>query len=699
MIFNINRQSIFDQFAVYGENVTVNLGSTSRPNFVLDKLFISIPKGCIYGLIGPSGCGKTTLQRTIIGLQRPDYGSLKVFNQTPNSRGSNVPGPLIGYMPQEIALDDELTVSEQLTFLGRLAGLPIETINSQCCEILSIMSIDDPSKRSTQFSIGQRRRISLACSLIHSPELLLLDEPTVGSDIVLVHKIWTYLRQLNETLATTIVITTHYLEEVTKTDHFGFMANGQIKFQGEPKEFMRSVGAITFEEAILIKYNLRKKEYQKDEKISEIDYYQVEQQSEKSSSVSSSPFTVPSISVSSSTSSEPKVNLTNNSLQLALLLMWRYLLRWKVTLLVPFIILVTSVIFVGYFMTNFIGRPMVDLTLAYVNLANSSEYISKLTDHLTAHDIHLVNVSDEIIGRKMVESGQASAYFIVPQEFDLGLETRVTSALSSTTDEALQLAGRITMYQDNSHAIISSTVVKKIYEALNDIMNSIVKSKGLIGNRLEFIKIQGVINRTDDPELFVSMPLFLIRLVTLFVETYPMLLTTYWITKETHEPMNERLASLGIRRYHLRTTALTLATLIVVPAYYLVYAIFIPIFNIPYKGHLISILPMIFGCVVCGLCKGILLGSLIKSDVTCFIINLFYSATTYAYGCISWPYESVVYFIQPLTYLTPCFIPSEAIIRIIMYADDISHPIVFTGYSYITIMVFIHIILVLMVNR
>ncbi|XP_053204953.1 ABC transporter G family member 23-like [Panonychus citri] len=688
------------QFAVYGENISVNLGSLSRPNFVLNKLFISIPKGCIYGLIGPSGCGKTTLQRTIIGLRKPDYGSLKVFNQIPNSKGSNIPGPLIGYMPQEIALDDELTVSEQLTFLGRLAGLSNETIKSKCSEILSIMSIADPSKKSTQFSTGQRRRISLACSLIHSPELLLLDEPTVGSDIVLVHKIWTYLRQLNETVGTTIVITTHYLEEVTRTDYFGFMANGEIKFQGKPKDFMRSVDAVTFEEAILIKYNSRKKDTKTifdDDPIDEIKLKQIEQQSTTTQSTtteSSSSSSSSSTSISISSVFKPKIS----SYYLIVLLLWRYLLRWKTTLLYPYLLVCISSVFVGYFLTNFFGRPMVDLTVAYVNLANSSVYISKLNEYLVSRDINLVNVADEIIGRKMVENGQAAAYFIVPQEFDLGLETRVASSLSSNADEALQLAGRITMYQDKSHIIISETIVKELYEALTDIMNSIVSSKGLIGNRLEYFSIQGVIERTDDPELFVSMPLFLIGILTYFCEAYSMMMFTYWVTKESHEPMNERLSSLGITNYHLKGTATLLATFALSLAYFGLFVVFIPLFDIPNKGHLVLIIPIIVGCVLCGIFKAILLGSLIESDVTCFILNLFYSGITWAYGCIAWPYESVYYFIQPLTYLFPNHVSNEAVIRIIVYGDMI-HPKVIKGYLFISAMVLIHLILVLLTNR
>ena len=419
-----------DQFAVYGENITINVGSKYKPNFVINKLSISIPKGCIYGLIGPSGCGKTTLQRTIAGLRKPDFGWLKVFNQIPCSKGSSVPGPLVGYMPQEIALDDELTVTEQLTFLGRLGGLNSETIKSQCRQILSIMSI----------------------------------------------------------------------EEVTKADYFGFMAKGQIEFQGQPEACMRSVGATTFEHAILTRYNHRE-QYKKDASIIKVN------QTEQSSS------TEP-VSLSFSGPTAPLSQIKIGSLQLTLLIMWRYLLRWKGTLLIPYMLLVVSLIFIGYFMPSFFGHPMVDLNLAYVNLANSSVYVSNLTEHLINHDIHLIQVQDEIIGRKMVEDGQASAYFIVPEEFDLGIETRVASALSSTADEALQLAGRITIYQDNSHALISKTIKKKIYEALNDIMDSIVKSKGLIGNRLEFIKIIGVIDRIDDPDLLVSLPLFLIRLLT-----------------------------------------------------------------------------------------------------------------------------------------------------------------------------------------
>lgn len=137
-----------------------------------------------YGLLGPSGCGKTTMLRCLVGRLKLDSGCMKVFGEEIGSSCGTL-GPRVGYMPQEIALFPDFTIEETLRYFARLFNMSHKAIEERIAFLLDFLELPEPTRLVGSLSGGQKRRVSLAVSLIHSPPLLILDEPTVGVDPVL----------------------------------------------------------------------------------------------------------------------------------------------------------------------------------------------------------------------------------------------------------------------------------------------------------------------------------------------------------------------------------------------------------------------------------------------------------------------------------------------------------------------------------
>ncbi|XP_065841215.1 ABC transporter G family member 20-like [Oscarella lobularis] len=236
--------------AVRCENVVVSYGFRKRVS-VLKGLNLSVPKRAIYGLLGPSGCGKTTLLRCIVGRLSPNSGLVEVFDEKPNSARSQIPGRGVGYVPQEIALFADFNAFEHLRYFGMLHGMDKEAIEKKSRFLVHLLNLPDPKLLVKNLSGGQQRRVSLAIALLHDPPLLILDEPTVGLDPLLRQRIWLYLREILNQSNTTVIITTHYIEEASQADVVGLMRNGDILAQSSPHTLMERHQLKTLEEVFL----------------------------------------------------------------------------------------------------------------------------------------------------------------------------------------------------------------------------------------------------------------------------------------------------------------------------------------------------------------------------------------------------------------------------------------------------------------
>ncbi|KAJ7987453.1 hypothetical protein DPEC_G00326640 [Dallia pectoralis] len=218
---------------------------------VLSNLNLTVPQGHIYGLLGPSGCGKTTLLKCIVGTLKICRGHISVLGKPPAFPGHEVPGKMVGYMPQDLALYNEFTISDTLTFFGRIHGLSPKDTQARMDFLVDFLDLPQKTKLVRNLSGGQKRRVSLGAALLQNPQLLILDEPTVGVDPVLRAKIWQHLVEIVKTGKVSVIITTHYIEEARQANVVGLMRNGRLLAEGEPETLMKHHSAATLEKAFL----------------------------------------------------------------------------------------------------------------------------------------------------------------------------------------------------------------------------------------------------------------------------------------------------------------------------------------------------------------------------------------------------------------------------------------------------------------
>jgi ABC-2 type transport system ATP-binding protein len=189
-------------------------------------LDLEVEKGRIVALIGPSGSGKTTTVRLMTGLLAPDSGSISVLGQDPTQFTSQTRAR-IGYMAQDSVFFPDLTLRENLNFSASLFGVPLRRRN-RVQDMVELLDLDGPIDRLLRdASGGEKRRLSLAATLIHRPELLFLDEPTAGIDPILRKKFWDHFGHLAEQ-GSTLMVTTQYVGEAAYCDLVGVLAGGRI---------------------------------------------------------------------------------------------------------------------------------------------------------------------------------------------------------------------------------------------------------------------------------------------------------------------------------------------------------------------------------------------------------------------------------------------------------------------------------------
>jgi ABC-2 type transport system ATP-binding protein len=224
--------------------VIIDLVVRRGGRLALDAISCEVQTGSVTGLLGPSGCGKSTLMRAIVGVQIIESGSVRVLGEpagTPQLRRR------VGYVTQAPSVYADLTVLENLRYFARVLGAGEGRVD----EVIATVSLDDHADQVTgSLSGGQRARVSLATALIGEPELLVLDEPTVGLDPVLRRDLWSHFRRLASS-GVTLLVSSHVMDEAEHCDELLLMREGELVTSQTPDELRRRTGRQNLEDAFL----------------------------------------------------------------------------------------------------------------------------------------------------------------------------------------------------------------------------------------------------------------------------------------------------------------------------------------------------------------------------------------------------------------------------------------------------------------
>lgn len=215
---------------------------------VLRGVSLGVERGEVLGLLGPSGAGKTTFVNVIAGVAEPVSGTVEIFGEPMPSLDVM---RRIGYMAQSDALYTDLTAGENLEFFGALYGLRGDDLKQAATRALGTARLTvEPRKLVRNYSGGMRRRLSLATALLHDPEMLILDEPTIGLDPLHRVDIWESFRRMAQG-GTTLLVTTHVMDEAERCDRLAMIRDGVFIAMGSPDELKERAGAATLEDAFL----------------------------------------------------------------------------------------------------------------------------------------------------------------------------------------------------------------------------------------------------------------------------------------------------------------------------------------------------------------------------------------------------------------------------------------------------------------
>jgi len=224
-----------------------NISKKYGNNIAVDKLNLKIEKGDFIGLLGPNGAGKTTLIKMIVGLLNADSGEILIENERLFRNNLNIKSKL-GVVPQHINLDKELSIYEHMYFTGKLYKMDKKTIVDRTEEILEFLELNKHRKKLCKnLSGGMQRKLMIGRAILHNPDYIILDEPTVGIDLNTRIEIWDMLKKMKND-GKTMLLTTHYIEEAESLcERVALMDLGKIFYDDSPKKLIEKLGKKTVE--------------------------------------------------------------------------------------------------------------------------------------------------------------------------------------------------------------------------------------------------------------------------------------------------------------------------------------------------------------------------------------------------------------------------------------------------------------------
>ncbi|XP_060081925.1 ABC transporter G family member 20-like [Ylistrum balloti] len=672
------------EYAVWARGLCKRYGKKEDP--VLQNLAVTVRRGTIYGLLGPSGCGKTTLLRCIVGRLSVDSGNLVVLGENQGIRGHGILGRLVGYMPQEMALFNKMTIRETLFYFGRIHGMTKDQINDRIIFLLQFLTLPDQGRIVDSLSGGQKRRVSFAVALLHEPELLILDEPTVGVDPLLRERIWEHLVKIagHDGLKTTIIITTHYIEEARQANTVGLMRGGRLLAEEEPNTLIQN-HHIDSLEAVFLKL------CQNDNMDESDDVRKVHVMQTGSTGVGERTPLLANNANSVAFSEDIHIDhiykdvephsarrcncgLPSGKNIVAQFLKNLTLMKRNIGFLL-FEFILPSIQIVLFCLC--IGGDPYNLKVAIFNNETSALGFSHLfIQSLDNNTIDKVMFSDIESARDCVKDGKAWGLMTIGENFTVDLITRFSngSAINNSTLEG----STIKLYLDMTNQQIAVMLQEKVTLAFENFSRLLLSMIGQNPDLAQLpVKLEEPIYGTLDPSFTNFMAPGIILSITFFMATG---LTTLAFVMEKKEGLLERSMVSGMTPFEIMLAHVLTQLLVMMVQVGLLLVFALLVFHVPYKGPLIWVIILVLLQGFCVMTLGIIISVLCEEETSAIQLALGSVYPMLLLSGIIWPVEAMPHWLHYISICLPMTYGADAMRAILSRGWTLTDLPVWRGY-------------------
>ncbi|XP_060841940.1 ABC transporter G family member 23-like isoform X1 [Rhopalosiphum padi] len=644
-------------------------------NNIFNGLNMTVKSGSIYGLLGPSGCGKSTLLQCILGSLPLDSGCIDLQVESLDD---------VGYMPQDICLEDTLTIKETFEYYGSLYRMSKTKIKNKLDEITVFLQLPDLNSYINEISGGQSRRVSLAISLLHDPKVMILDEPTVGVDPLLRQGIWAEFTKMAKKHKKTIIITTHYIEEANKSDCVGLMRNELIIEEGPPQDILVKYGTDTLEAAFLtICCNQRT--------IIKNDHSSTIQVKEKTQS--------------------KKIMKMENNVDLYRI---KALIKKNFRVCSRDYMLLFTVILLPILQTfNFcygIGVPFKDMSIAYkndeINILdcqysnvnrcildenNNQKMSCIIMNYLSSHDYKLIEVQDREAAETSIDHEEHIAFLYFPENYTSGFAQYINDR------QYFDLESRIFVHLTNENILfknqITIDVLESISHTIKEALNSCSNNPTSVSVPLEFNTLFG-----KEVKSFVN------GIISLFIAMiafyFPSVFAVSIMMSEKMDGLLSRSMYAGVKILELLISMFFITTLLLLlqvsASCFISYAIFSNPIQITNGLFIYVLLLLLLGWI--GFLFGLFTAVISTTKLGGVYIITGSSMTQFLLSGAIWPLEGQPQLLRQFSMVLPIRLVGNTMNNIVLKGWSLDHPSVLTGTS-LTVLYTILLVLVLIVLR
>ncbi|XP_050548996.1 ABC transporter G family member 23-like [Daktulosphaira vitifoliae] len=636
---------------------------------VINNLNLNVPTGIIYGLLGPSGCGKTTLLSSIVGTQNLDAGTIDINADTTSQ---------IGFMPQELQLDKYLTIYDTLKYYGTLYNMTEKQMLSRIEELCEFLEINFPDKLIKDLSGGQCRRVSMAVSLIHDPQIIILDEPTVGLDPILSHKIWNYLVDLVKNKNKTIVITTHYIQEAAQADMIGLMRQGKIIEEMSPIKFLKKYNTDSLEIAFL--------------KI-------CENISEEKDIVSSNDINLTDLKYVHHGLDKSRSYITFHRIRA--LVRKNYLISYRdyMYFFFAYVMPLYQIFFTNMTIGNRLTHNTIAVSNSEINISkcNNISSISCLFDdydndalscdilnYLKSQDYNIEYFEDSHEGLKAVDTGLVSAFINFPNNYTNALRQYIVRDNRFTLNEVSLV------HFDNTSVLLKNQIVFDLYQGVYDVMINVTSRCTSIKNSFKVpLNIKKLYGAKANSLRHVIIGKELIFMAFYFASACS---ATFMLLEKLDGLLSRSMVA-GVSIVEVVISLLLVQSIGFTIQNTLFVLISLFIFENPIEISFgLWLIPFLLTLIsVNGFLYGLIASAVSTNSVSVMFLTFGYNLSEAFIGDYIWPLISQPWYLQIISYNLPITVYGRLITNITVKALPLSHPIILIDLTKAIGHIFLHV--------